>query len=114
MALLGAESQLLTVLGPLRGNQSRAFVGQILPDFLGDEGHKRMQQPQQLIQNIDKHLQGGLLTVGILGIQPCLGQLDIPVAVGVPDKVVHLLDSHAQLILFQILGNFSNQGIQLG
>ena len=114
MALLRLEGQVLPELGPLGDDQGLPFVGQALPDFLGDEGHKRMQQPQHLVQNVDQHGKGRLLPAGILGIQPRLGQLNVPVAVGIPDEVVDLLHCHAQLVLFQILRDLGNQGVQLG
>ena len=73
-----------------------------------------MQQPQDLVKHVHQHLNRGLLADRILGVQPRLGQLDIPVAVGVPDEVVHLLDGHAQLVLFQILCDLGDQRVQLG
>ena len=72
-----------------------------------------MQQPQDLIQNVHQDRDGGLLPLRILGIESCLGQLDIPVAVGIPDEVVDLLNSHAQLILFQILCHIGDQAVEL-
>ncbi len=73
-----------------------------------------MQQPQNLIQNVDQHGEGGLLPALILGVEPGLGQLDIPVTVGIPNEVVDLLDGDAQLVLFQILRNLGDEGVQLG
>ena len=114
MAFLGLEGKVFPIFRPLRGDQRVALVGDALPDFLGDEGHEGMQQPQNLVKHVHQHLNRGLLADRILGVQPRLGQLDIPVAVGVPDEVVHLLDGHAQLVLFQILRDLGDQRVQLG
>ena len=73
-----------------------------------------MQQTQCLVQNIDQHLQSGLLLSSILTVKSCLSQFNIPVAVAVPQEVIYLLNGNAQLILFKIISNLSNQGIQLG
>lgn len=88
-------------------------MGQRLPDLLGDEGHERVQQLQDTQQHIAQHILGGLLCLRILAVQAGLGQLDIPVAVGVPDEVVDLGGGNAQLVGLQIVGDLADQGIQL-
>ena len=89
-------------------------MGQALPNFFCDKGHEGMQKTQCLVKHIHKHLQSGLLLSGILTVQSCLCQFNIPVTVGVPQEVVHLLHRNAQLILLKIFSNLGNQRVQLG
>ena len=107
------EVQRVLILRPLGGDEVPALVGQRLPDLLGDEGHERVQQLQDTQQHIAQHILGGLLCLRILAVQAGLGQLDIPVAVGVPDEVVDLGGGNAQLVGLQIVGDLADQGIQL-
>ena len=62
---------------------------QSLPDFLGDERHERMQQPQHRIQDFGQRpaCRGANRRVGVVG-QRRLGQLQIPIAELVPDEFV--------------------------
>ena len=106
------EVQRGLILRPLGGNQIVALVGQRLPDLLGDEGHERMQQLHDPQQHIAQHVLGGQLSSLILAVETGLGQLDIPVAVGVPDEIVDLGGGHTQLIRLQIVGDLADQRIQ--
>ena len=90
------------------------FVGQGLPDLLGDKGHKGMQELKGLGEHVEQHLLGAHLGVLVLTLEAGLGQLDIPVAVIAPDEVVHLLRSHAQLVAVHVLGHLCNEGVELG
>ena len=73
-----------------------------------------MQQPQRLIKNINKNLDSSLLAFFIFTVQPRLGQLNIPVTIGIPQEVIDLLYCNAQLVTIQIFSDFGDQGIQLG
>ena len=84
-----------------------------LPDLLGDVGHKGMEQTEDLIQHIEKHLTG-VLRVLALAVQSCLCQLDIPVAVAVPNKFVDLLHRDAQLKLAEVLVDLLCHGVEGG
>ena len=72
-----------------------------------------MQQLEGVAQDIDQHPAGNLGLGSVLP-QAGLDQLDIPVAENIPDKVVQLADSDAQLELFQVVGHFTDQLIKLG
>ena len=61
-----------------------------------------------------QHLLGPDLAVLVLPLEPRLSQLDIPVAVVVPDEVVDLLCGHAQLIPVHVLGDLPDGPVQLG
>ena len=113
MALFRLKCQVFPVLRPLGNNQRFPIMGQALPDFLGDERHKRMQQPQNLIQYINQNCHGSFLALGILGIQASFRQLDIPVTIGIPDKVIYFLDCNTQFVFFQVFGDFGDQRIEL-
>ena len=39
-----------------------------------------------------------------------LGYLDVPVAENIPDEIIELRDSHAQLEFLKVIGNFINKG----
>ena len=106
------EVQGVLILRPLGGDQIVTLVGQRLPDLLGNEGHERMQQLHDPQQHVAQHVLGGQLGSLVLAVETGLGQLDIPVAVGVPDEVVDLGGGHAQLIRLQIVGDLADQRIQ--
>ena len=62
-------------------------MGQALPNLLGDEGHKRVQQLEGICHDIHQNL------LGIYGslsacLQAALHQLDVPVAEDIPDEIV--------------------------
>ena len=60
-----------------------------------------MQEPQNLIEHIEQNL-SCVLRVLTVGVQARLGQLDVPVAVAVPDELIDLLYRDAQLELAEI------------
>ena len=111
---LDRELKALVILRPVGQHEELALVRDGLPDLLGDERHERMQQPQELIEHIDQHLLRGQLALLVLAVQACLGQLDIPVAVGIPDEVIDLGRGHAKLVSVHILGDFPDERIELG
>ena len=86
-------------------------AGQGLEDLLGDKGHEGMQQLQELHQHIAQDVlsrqAGGL----VLSVQPGLGQLNIPVAIGVPQEVIDLGGGHANLVTVQIFRDLFHQGV---
>ena len=99
---------------PLGGHQVRILMGQRLVDLLGDEGHEGMQQLQKLREHVAKDVLSHQLGLLVLAVQPGLGQLDIPIAVGVPQEVVDLGGRHADLVAVQILRDLLDQRVQLG
>ena len=106
------EVQCVLILRPLGGDQILSLVGQCLPDLLRDEGHEGVQQLQNTQQHVAQHILRSQLG-GVLAVKTGLGQLDIPVAVGVPDEIIDLGGRHAQLVGFQIVGDLADQGVQL-
>ena len=88
-------------------------MGQRLPDLLGDEGHEGMQQLQHPQQHIAQHVLSRQLGLLVLTVQPGLGKLNVPVAVGVPNEVVDLGGGHAQFIGLHIIRDLPDEGIQL-
>ena len=89
-------------------------MGQGLPDFLGEEGHEGMQELERLRERIAQYPLGLLLGGGVLPLQAGLGHLNVPVAIGVPDKVVNLLGGHPQLVVVHVFGDFRDDGVELG
>ena len=98
---------------PILEHEEVAVMGQRLPDLLGDKGHEGMQHFQDVGQDVAQHLLRLFLGRLILTGQAGLGQLDIPIAIGVPDEVVQLLCSHAQLVVFHVGGHFADDVVQL-
>ena len=107
------EGQGVLILRPAGGDEVLTLVGQRLPDFLGDEGHERVQQLQNAEQDIAQHVLGGQLGGGVVAVEPGLGQFDIPVAVGVPNEIVDLGGGHAQLVGLQVVRDLADEGVQL-
>ena len=89
-------------------------MGKGLVDLLRDEGHEGMQQLQDLRQHVQQHLLGADGRVGVIPVQAGLGQLDVPVAEGVPDEVVDLGGGHAQLVLVEVVRDLAAQVVELG
>ena len=108
-----SKGEALLILRPLGPDQEIALVGQRLPDFLGDEGHEGMQQLQHPQQHIAQHVLSRQLGLLVLAVQPGLGKLDVPVAIGVPNEVVDLGGGHAQFIGLHIIRDLPDEGIQL-
>ena len=85
-----------------------------LPDLLCDERHERVQQLERLCEDIEQDFlraeSGGLVGA----IETRLREFDIPVAVGVPDKVVYFICGYAELILVDILVDLAHKGVELG
>ena len=107
------EGQLVAPDGPVAGHDELALVRDGLPDLLGDERHERVQQPQDLVEHIDQHALRGELALLVLAVEARLRQLDIPVAICVPDEVIDLGRGNAQLVGVHILGHFTDERIQL-
>ena len=112
LGFLGLKVQFLAVLRPLGNHNALPFVRERLPDLLGDKGHKGMQQLEGVAHHIHQYLTGRLGSIPAR-LQTGLGQLDIPVAENIPDKVIDLLYRDTQLKLFQIVGGFPHQSIIL-
>ena len=70
-------------------------MGQGLPDLLGEEGHKGVEELEHLGEDIAEHLLGLFLGGLVRPLETALGELDIPVTVVVPDEVVDLGAGHA-------------------
>ena len=83
----------------LREDHRPIRVRQRLEDLLGDKGHEGVQELEDLGEHVEQHLLRGELRLLVLAVQARLGQLDIPVAVAVPDEVVDLARGDAQLEL---------------
>ena len=114
VGFLGSIVQLFGEHRPLLGHDGLGSTRQSAVDLLGDEGHEGMQQLQRLGQHVHQHLAGVVGLLGIGGVQANLGDLDVPVAVNLPDEVLHLLGSQAQLELIQIVGDGAGQVVQGG
>ena len=112
-AVLGPDLHVL-VAGPLLVHDGLSAAGQCLIDFLGDERHEGVQQLQRLVQHIDEHLAGGVGGGCVLAVQAGLADLDIPVAVDLPDEVLDLLGGQTQLILVEVGGSLGGDLGKLG
>ena len=87
---------------------------QRLPYLLGDERHERVDKLEYLGQDIEQHLLRAELALLVLAVEAGLGQLDIPVAVAVPDEVVYLARGDAQLVTVHILADLFDKVVELG
>ena len=58
------------------------------PQLLGDEGHERMQQLEDLVAHPGRHRARFGLGRPVRALQHGLGELEIPVAVDIPDESV--------------------------
>ena len=70
---------------------------QVLPDLLGDEGHERMEEPQDAVEGVGQDGLGRAVAFP----EPDLGELDVPVAELVPDEVVDEVGRLVELVLLQ-------------
>ena len=111
---LGREVERFGEFGPLCHDQGLALMGDGLPDLLGDKGHEGMHQPEHPVKHEEQDLLGSALAALVFAVETGLGQLDIPVAVVVPDEVIDLLDRHAKLKLIQILCDLAGDAVELG
>ncbi|CDN46068.1 Uncharacterized protein BN871_KJ_00010 [Paenibacillus sp. P22] len=75
-----------------------ALMRQMLPDFLADERHERMDQALRPVQHVGEHGLRRLFGVGILTVQIQLGNLDVPVAQIVPDEIVQQAACFAEVV----------------
>ena len=66
----------------------RPLLGRHRPQFLGDERHERMQQLEDLIERPGRHRARLVLGRAVRTGQQRLRQLDIPVAIDVPDEAI--------------------------
>ena len=74
---------------PLSADQQAAGPAeQLLPQLLSDERCDRMQQVESLRQHPGGGVAGLRLRLGLVAEKQGFGQLDVPVAEGVPEKVV--------------------------
>lgn len=78
------------------------------PDFFRDKRHERVQQAEELVQDIDQDLLGGALGGFVFAIEAGFCQLNVPVAVGIPDEIVKLRGGDAQLVAVEIFGDVAN------
>ena len=72
----------------------------------------------QELQNLGQHIEQDLLRAAaerlVAAVEAGLGQLDVPVAVVVPDKVIDLARGHAQLKVVHVLADFLHHVVQAG
>src|SRR5437867_2021116 len=71
-------------------HEAVSLVGKSLPDFFGDERHHGMEQPLESFERFDQRLPGSLGVSRVLALESRLDQLQVPVAVLMPDEVVYL------------------------
>ena len=107
------EAELLPEPGVFGDHQRLALMGQSLPYLLGNEGHEGVQQLEYLRQNVQQNALCALLCRRVLSVEAGLGQLDIPIAVAVPDEVIDLAGGDAQLEAVHIVADFLYHLIEL-
>ena len=101
--LLKAERRV--VFGPFGDHDGIALMRQRLPDFFRDKRHERMQELQCIGHDPHQHLAGTLRGLLVLALHADFGDLDIPVAEIIPQKVIELLHGDAKLEFLKILGD---------
>ena len=84
---------------------------QALPEFLGDEGHEGVQQPQGVVQHLQQHRQRRGAGAGL---EADLGQLDIPVAELAPDEIMDGAFGLAELEVFHVGDRLGNRAAEAG
>ena len=100
-------------LRPRRQHYRFAFVWQLLPNLFGDVRHQRMQQPQARFEHIDDAAASRRhLVVDFSRRDQRLGQLDVPVAEGVPEKVIHRLRCFVEPVFVQSAGHLLDRRVQ--
>ena len=77
--------------------------------LLRDERHKRVQQLEDVGQDIEQDI----LRVAVALAQAGLGYLDVPVAEAVPDKVVYLRRGNAELVFVEVLIDLAHKLVEL-
>ena len=113
VALLGRESKGLGILRIAGDHERLAVVRQGLPDLLGDERHERVQELENVRQDIQQHLLRAAGAGLVAAVEAGLRELDIPVAVRVPDEVVDLRRGDADLVLVEVLAHFLRERVEL-
>ena len=86
---------------------------QRLPDLLGDKRHERVQELEDIRQDIQQHLLRAAGAALVAAVETGLGELDIPVAVRVPDEIVDLRRGDADLVLIEVLAHFLRERVEL-
>src|SRR5437016_4496108 len=71
-----------------------------------------MQQPQQGLERFDERLTSSPRFEGILLLECRLNQLKIPVAVLMPDKLVHLVGGLVEAVLLERVVHLKDTAIQ--
>ena len=112
--LILGEVELFAVLGVRLHHKCVALVRQRLPYFLGDKRHERVQELEYLNKDIQKHSLGALLCRFIIAVQARLCQLNVPVAVIIPDEIVDLSCRNAQLKAVHIIADLFDDAVELG
>ena len=72
-----------------------------------------MQELEYLNENIQQNALSALLAGFIVAVKTGLGQLDIPVAVIIPDKVVDLAGGNTELKAVHIIADFFDNAVEL-
>ena len=72
-----------------------------------------MQKLENIRQDIQQHLLRAAGTGLIAAVEAGLGELDIPVAVRVPDEIVDLRRGDADLVLIEVLAHFLRERVEL-
>ena len=73
-----------------------------------------MQEFEDLVEDVNKHLTGALCGGIVVAVEIGLFQLDVPVAEAVPDEVVELLNRNAELELLEVLVDFTGNVVEGG
>ena len=73
-----------------------------------------MDKLEYLGQHVEQHFLRCDLGLLVLAVEAGLGQLDIPVAVAVPDEVVYLAGGDAQLVVIHIVADLTDNAVELG
>ena len=83
-----------------------------LPEFFGDEWHDRVHQAQGRFQHAQQRAAGGALLCRCAGLQGDFGQLNVPVAVAVPNELVQMLCDQIEAVLGEEFVDFGFDALQ--
>ena len=90
-------------LGPRCAHNAAPLVRQLLPDFLGKERHKGMQEAHRALQHRTQDVERRVLCTHILlVIETCLRQLDVPVAELAPQELIDGASRLAKLVVLEV------------
>jgi len=107
------------IAGRIRGQHDgtfgRFFRMQKVPDFLSHKWRIRLEQQQDVVENVSGNIAGKFFVSRIgVAVKPSLNQFDIPVTVIVPDEIIENLGRGVESESLQLFVHVTDCVVQAG